>query len=272
MAHPHLFGALHCGQIERPLPPQPCQGPDRPLHRLRSADADGLRQRPRAGSRRGGQGGCTGLPPGRHAHAARGHPARGDEYVDDHQRHGGVAARPLRGGGRRAGCRARQAHRHDPERHHQGIPLARHLRVPARAVAALDQGHRRLQLPHAAQVEPRQRVLLSSAGGGARRRCRRWRSRSPPHRRSWIPCAIPARCRRRRSAPWSAASRSSSTPACASSPRCARCVRSRSCGTRSRPSAMALPIRATGASATACRSTRSGSPSRRPRTMSTASC
>ena len=33
------------------------------------------------------------------------------------------------------------ADRHDPERHHQGIPLARHLHLPARAVAAADQRH-----------------------------------------------------------------------------------------------------------------------------------
>ena len=32
-------------------------------------------------------------------------------------------------------------HRHDPERHHQGISLARHLRVSAGALDAADQGH-----------------------------------------------------------------------------------------------------------------------------------
>ncbi len=62
------------------------------------------------------------------------------------------------------GAVARQAHRHDPERHHQGIPVARHLRVPARAVAAADQGHDRLLLHGRSQVEPDQRLLLPSAG------------------------------------------------------------------------------------------------------------
>ena len=33
-----------------------------------------------------------------------------------------------------------RASRHDPERHHQGVPVARHLRVPAGAVDAADQG------------------------------------------------------------------------------------------------------------------------------------
>ena len=59
---------------------------------------------------------------------------------------------------------------------------------------------------------------------------------------------------RETSAPWSAASRSSSTPACASSPRSARCARSPSCGTRSRrerygvdrSQAPAVPLRRAG--------------------------
>ncbi len=83
-------------------------------------------------------------PHRRHARAARRHPARADEHVDDDQRDGGLAARALRRGRRRAGRAAQQAHGHHPERHHQGIPVARHLRVSARTVAAADQGHDRL--------------------------------------------------------------------------------------------------------------------------------
>ena len=45
---------------------------------------------------------------------------------------------------------------------------------------------------------------------------------------------------------------------CASSPKSARCAPSSNCGTRSRASATASPIRSSGCSATACRSTRSG--------------
>ncbi len=59
--------------------------------------------------------------------------------------------------------------------------------------------------------------------------------------------------RRRSSARWSAASRSSSMPGCASSPRSARCAPSPSCGTRSRASATASPIPSSGCFATACR-------------------
>ena len=64
------------------------------------------------------------------------------------------------------GATAHGAHRHDPERHHQGVPVARHLRVPARAVAATDQGHHPLRWRCHAEVEPHQRVLLPPAGGG----------------------------------------------------------------------------------------------------------
>ena len=87
---------------------QPRQGPDRPLHRLRSADADRLRHRPRAGPRRGRQG----------RRAGRAHlgdmrallddiPLDADEHVDDDQRHGRLAAGALRRRRRRAGRAAR---------------------------------------------------------------------------------------------------------------------------------------------------------------------
>ena len=62
----------------------------------------------------------------------------------------------------------------------------------------------------------------------------------------------------------SGASPSSSMPACASSPRSARCAPSPNCGTRSPASATASPIRSSGASAMACRSTRSGLTEQQP--------
>ena len=64
-----------------------------------------------------------------------GHPAHRDEHLDDDQRDGDVAARALPGGRRgaerrRDGSDAERrgrppAGRHDPERHHQGVPLPR---------------------------------------------------------------------------------------------------------------------------------------------------
>ena len=55
---------------------------------------------------------------------------------------------------------------HDPERHHQGVPLARHLRVPARALDAADRRHDRLHRRRGAEVEPDQHLQLPPAGGG----------------------------------------------------------------------------------------------------------
>ena len=63
------------------------------------------------------------------------------------------------GGGRRP------AGGHHPERHHQGVPLARDLRVPARALAAADRRHDRLHRPPGPEVEPDQRLQLPPAGG-----------------------------------------------------------------------------------------------------------
>ena len=152
-------------EFERALPQEPGQGTDRPVGRLRSADPDRLRLRPRAGARRGRQGRRAGLPSRRHARAVRRHPARHHEHLDDHQRHRGVADGALHRGRRRAGRAAHRADRHDPERHHQGIPVARHLCVSAGAVDAADQGRDDLHDLRAAEMESDEHLLLSPAGG-----------------------------------------------------------------------------------------------------------
>ena len=64
----------------------------------------------------------------------------------------------------------------------------------------------------------------------------RWRPRSPCS----TACARPAKWTARPSPKWSGASRSSSTPACASSPNLRRCGRSSSFGTRSRATAIGV--------------------------------
>ena len=124
-----------------------------------------------------------------------------DEHLDDDQRHRDVAARALPGGRRGAGgstptpprssrtCTA--ARRHHPERHHQGVPLPRHLRVPARALAAADQRPDRLHRQPHPEVEPDQHLQLPPAGG--RRDARR---RSSPTR-----CAPRSRCSTRSATP-----------------------------------------------------------------------
>ena len=90
---------------------QPRQGPDRAVDRLRPADADRLRRRPRARARRGRQGRRADRAQGRHGRAAGRHPARRDEHVDDDQRDGGLAAGALhrhrRGERRRARASSR---------------------------------------------------------------------------------------------------------------------------------------------------------------------
>ena len=53
--------------VQRALPAQPRQGPDRPVGRLRPADPDRLRPRPPARPRRGRQGRRAGPAPRRHA-------------------------------------------------------------------------------------------------------------------------------------------------------------------------------------------------------------
>ena len=161
----HLRRALRRPAFERALPPQPRQGPDRPLGRLRPPDPDRLRPRPHPRPRRGRQGRRLDRPQGRHARAARRHPARRDEHVDDDQRHRGLAARPLRHRRRRERSRSPRAQGHDPERHHQGVPVARDVRLPARPVDAADRRHGRLQRQRDPELEPDQRLQLPPAGG-----------------------------------------------------------------------------------------------------------
>ena len=109
----HVLGPLHGARVERAVPHQPGQGPDRPVDRLRPAHPDRLRPRRARGGGRGRQGRRARRPPRPHEAAARRHPRRRDDHVDDDQRHRGVAARPLhrqrRGPGRRRRrcCRAR---------------------------------------------------------------------------------------------------------------------------------------------------------------------
>ena len=122
----------------------------------------------RAGRRRGRPGRRAGRAPRRHAGALRRHRPRPRAntsmtinatamwllalYVTVGRR---SRAPPLRGAGR-----------HDAERHRQGVPVPRHLHLPAGAVAAADHRHDRLDgAPTAPTVEPGQRLLVPPAGG-----------------------------------------------------------------------------------------------------------
>ena len=67
--------------------------------------------------------------------------------------------------GRRAERGRPPARRDDAERHHQGVPLPRDLRLRARALAAPDRRHDRLHGPRDPEVEPDQHLQLPPAGG-----------------------------------------------------------------------------------------------------------
>ncbi len=166
MADADLRRALLRGRLERPVPPEPGQGPDRPVGRVRPAHPDRLRRRPRAGPGRGRPGRRPGRAPGRPAGAVRRHPAGAGQHLDDDQRPGPVAAGAVPGGGRRTGRRHHPAGRHHPERHHQGVPVPRHLYLPARSFGPADHRPDRLHGDRDAAVEPGQRVRLPPPGGG----------------------------------------------------------------------------------------------------------
>ena len=111
---PHLRRPFDGARVQQALSPEPRQGTDRALHRLRPADPDRLRQRSHPGARRGRQGRRRDLPHRRHAGPVRGHSARLDEHLDDHQRHRALADGPLYRGRRRAGRAAQGSFRARP--------------------------------------------------------------------------------------------------------------------------------------------------------------
>ena len=221
---------------QRAVPAQPGQGPDRPVGRLRPADPDRLRPRPRAGApARSAGSACrsrTSATCGRSSTASRSADANTSMTINAT---GDVAARPLRH--RRPpeqGAPLAAAGRHDAERHRQGVPVPRHLHLPAGPVAAADHRHRSPgRCVNCSEVEPGQHLLVPPPGGrrdaGAGGRLRAGhRGRRARRGARLRPGAGRADGRRRRSG-----SRSSSTPACGSSRRWRRCARSARCGTRS---------------------------------------
>ena len=257
VAVPDLCRAQLRARQQPPLPRQSGARPDRAVGRLRPADPDRLRQRPPARRRRGRPGRRAGRRAARHADAVRGHPARADEHLDDDQRDRALAAGALRRRRGASGGGPRQARRHGAERPDQGVPVARHLHLPAAALAQAHRRRDRVHLPRDAGLEPGQRLLLPPAGGGcdagagARLRARR-RDADPRHGQGRRPGAgrgpaaggRPHQLLRQR------------RPALRH--RDVQAARlQRACGTRSRARATASRTRRCAASATASRSTRS---------------
>ncbi len=131
---------------QRAVPHQPGQGADRPVDRLRPA-----RPRPattpttRWPGARSARSACRSPTSATCADAARRHPARRDEHVDDDQRHRGVAARPVRRQRRGAG-RARPRRCAAPRRTTSSRSTCRRgtYIFPPAPVAPADRRHGRL--------------------------------------------------------------------------------------------------------------------------------
>ena len=69
---------------------------------------------------------------------------------------------------------------HDAERHHQGIPVARHLHLPAGAVDAADLRRRSPSPTRKCRSGTRSTSAPTTCRRRGRRRSRSWRSRWPP--------------------------------------------------------------------------------------------
>ena len=197
--HPAVFWIRHGGVDQRTLAALARRGRHRLVVRLRPSHPDGLRLRPPTGRGRGGKGRRGHRLHRRHAHPAERPAAGPGHHVDDDQRHRRHPAAALSTGGRGARGARRQAGRHHPKRHPQGVRRPRHLHLPAAPFDAPDHRHLRLLPGEPAQLEhhlhlglshPRSRIDRGAGdrlhagqrhclrGGGHRRRA--WRSTSSP--------------------------------------------------------------------------------------------
>ena len=141
------------GGVERALPVPPRSRPDGAVGGLRPADADGLRLRRSRRRRRGRKGRRRDRLLGGYARAVRRDPAGQSLDVDDDQRACIGLAAALSAGRRGAGRGPPAAHRHDPERHLEGVHRARDVHLPARAVDAPHHRHVRVLRRDAAEVQ-----------------------------------------------------------------------------------------------------------------------
>ena len=128
-------------------------GSDRPVDRVRHADAVRLRHRRPGGGRGVRDVRRRGLEPGRHGGPARRPAARARVDLDDHQFAGRADLGDVhrgRGEGRRL---ARPARGDDPERHPQGVRRPEGVPLPAGAVDAPGDRHHRVRDARAAALE-----------------------------------------------------------------------------------------------------------------------
>ena len=144
--------------------------------------------------------------------------------------HGAVAARAVHRAWREEqGVDTQAARGHHAERPDQGVPVARHVHLPARRVAQAHRRHDRVHGARRSEVEPDRTSAATTCRKPARRPVQELAYALLDGDRA---CSTRVQGRRlsqagRDGRRWSAASRSSSTRASASSKRCARCARSR---------------------------------------------
>ncbi len=148
---------------ERPLQVPDRARPNRNLDRFRHADAHGIRQRRSAQRRRGGTRGRRDRHRRRHARPLSRHRSREYLGLDDHQPVGLDPACDVPRRRRRARLRLEETLRNRPERHRQGIHLAKRVGLSAAARDAPRTRQHRLQREASSSLQSRERQRLSYA-------------------------------------------------------------------------------------------------------------
>ena len=225
---PHVLGPLVGAGVERAVPPNLAKGQTGLCRRVRPADPDRATTPTTPLAR--GEVGKVGVPVphlGEMRTLFDGIPLERDEHVDDDQRDARCGcSRMYVALADEQGVARERARGHDPERHREGVPLARHVHLRARGESAAHRRRHHLHGDARARRGTRSTSARTTCRRRARRRCRSSRTGSRPRSACSTRCATRARSPRTSSRRSSAASRSSSTRASASSRRCARCARS----------------------------------------------
>ena len=178
--HPHVQRLRLRRGDEPALPRPPRRREQRALHRLRHAHAHGLRPRRALGRGRVRLLRSRRRLPRRHGHPSRWPAPRQHHDVHDHQQSRACHLGPLHRRCREARRSPRQAGRHPPERHSQGVHRPERVHLPAPRVDAPRHGYGRVRRRGDAPLEPRLRQRLPhprsrlDLRSGARLHPRRW--------------------------------------------------------------------------------------------------
>ena len=165
---PHLRGPHERPGVERALSRQPVARADRPLDRLRPADPVRLQLGPPAGrAPRSARSACRSTRSTTSRCCSTSIPIEQINTSMTINAHRDVAAVALRRAGERARRRSQAAPGHDAERHHQGVPGARHVHLSARSTSMrLIVDMYEYCLHHDPALERVEHLLVPPAGGG----------------------------------------------------------------------------------------------------------